>query len=354
MDRVCFLDLNETEIRSYTMSVKGKSYTLEGRKDIPVSDLDRLQTNTICGDADVAYLSLPLASLNFRLLDLPFRDEEKIQGVLPHELDGVLLGGIETVVFDSLKVRETDSANHILVAYIEKQRLGPILEKLSAIGLDPACVTSLELRYVVSDFAVEKLVSRVQIPDEARIALAMEEIARPTINLRRGEFSYVRDIEKRKKSLTVSAVLIAAILLVIAADFGYRFFALTREETLLRNEIRKSYLELFPDERNVINELHQTKAHLRELREREGVFGGVKPLNVLEKLSRIERDGARFTEVTIDGEKITVRGEATSFSDVQHLQERMQNHFADVSIADSSVSAQAKTLFTMTARDRGI
>lgn len=353
MDRVYFLDVKEAEMRSYVMSVSGKGYTLEGQRDIPVSDVDRLPADAVFGDADVAYLSLPLASFNFRLVDLPFRDEEKIQQVLPYELEGVVLGGIETVVFDSVIVGQTEKGSQILVAYIEKQRLRTILEKLSSLGIDPACVTSLELRHVLRGFAVERLVSPVRISDEERVSLAIEEIKKPTINVRRGEFSYARDIEKRKKSLTVTAILLAAILLVVASDVGYRYFSLHREENALKNEIRKSYLELFPDERNVVNELHQTKAHLKELRERQGIFGGVQPLGVLEKLALIERDGARFTEVTIDGEKITVRGEAGSFSGVQNLQAQMQKHFADVSIADSNVSARAKTLFTITARERG-
>lgn len=354
MNCISFLDLAETVLRSYVIRAKGKTYTLQGRKDISISDLDHLPSDTVPRDADVVYLSLPLSSLNFRLVDLPFREEEKIREVIPYELEGVILGGIETVVFDSVIVGKTETANQILVAYIEKQRLQTILEKLSTFGVDPACVTSLELRHVLGGFAVEKLVSPVLISDEERVALAIEEIKRPTINLRRGEFSYARDIEKRKKSLTVTAALLAAMLLVIAADFGYRFLSLNREEKALRDEIRQSYLELFPDERNIVNELHQTKAHLRALRERQDMFGGTKPLDVLETLSRIERDGARFTEVTIDGEKITVRGEAGSFSGVQNLQAQMLKHFADVTIADSSVSAQAKTLFTITARERGI
>ena len=46
----------------------------------------------------------------------------------------------------------------------------------------------------------------LNLDDNERIALAREEMRSPTINLRREEFAYTRDIEKTKRYFKTTAV----------------------------------------------------------------------------------------------------------------------------------------------------
>jgi type II secretory pathway component PulL len=262
------------------------------------------------------------------------------------------LGGPETVIFDAVIVGRTDSAHQVLAAYIEKNRLRTILDKFKVHGIDPVCITSLELRNALEGFSLSKLVPSLSIADDKRIALAIEEIKKPTVNFRRDEFSYTRDVERTTKSLKVTAVLCTLIILVMGADVLYRILSSKQEIVFLRSEIRKSYRELFPEEKNVMNELHQLKAHVRELQGREGIFVGIKPLNVFSELARIDREGARFHEMSIEKEKLFFRGEAGSLSAVQQLRDKMRAYFDEVDISDSKASAQGKALFTITAKER--
>jgi type II secretory pathway component PulL len=352
MNRIFFLDMREKALYRYTYEVKGNNYVRKEQKEFPLSDTYDLSIDSALDNRETTYLSLPVGNLNFRLIDLPFSDKERIREVLPFELDGMILGGAEAVIIDAVVVGKTDNGYQILAVYIEKNRLRTILEKLNVHGIDPACITSLELKHAMDGFSLSKLVLPVSITNEERIALAIEEIKNPTVDLRRNEFSYTRDVEKTKKSLKITAVLCTMIVLILSADILYRILSSSQEIALLRNEIRKSYLELFPEEKNIVNELHQIKSHIKELKGREGIFIGIKPLNVLSELAQIERDGARFNEVTIDREKLTFRGEAGSLSAVQQLQDKMRKYFDEVSISDSKAAAQGKTLFTITAQER--
>ena len=352
MSRICFLDFKDQELGKYTVEIRGNSYEIKEQQEFPLSDPYDLPADALSENMGTVYLSLPLSSLNFRVLDLPFSGKEQVREVLPFELDGMVLGGADGVIFDAVTVGMTGNTYQVLAVYIGKNRLREILAKLKVHGIDPVCITSLELKHVLTGFSLSKLVPPVFINNEERVALAMEEMKKPTVNLRRDEFSYTRDVEKTRKSLKVTAVLIIMILLILSADMLFRIISSNREIALLRNEIRKAYLEIFPGERTIVNELHQLKSHIKELKGKEDVFIGVKPLNVLSELAQIEREGARFNEVTIDRENITLRGEAGSLSTVQQLQEKLKKYFEEVAISDSRASVQGKMLFTITAKER--
>jgi type II secretory pathway component PulL len=113
-------------------------------------------------------------------------------------------------------------------------------------------------------------------------------------------------------------------------------------------------VELFPGEKNIVNENYQLKSHLKDLKNREEFLIGVKPLDVFMALAQIERDGARFYEVNIERGKLSFRGEAGSLSSVQQIRERLNKYFDDVSISASETSVQGTTAFTITARERKV
>jgi len=352
MSQVHFLDMTEGALHRYVFEVKGKNYTIRDQQQFSLSDSNDLPVNAMFKNSETTYLSLPISSLNFRVIGLPFSDRERIREVLPFELDGMILGGTDTVIFDAVIVGKTDSVYQVLAVYIEKNRLRKILDTLHMHGIDPAFITSLELKNALKGFSLSKLVPPVSLAGEERIVLAGEEMRDQTINLRRNEFSYVRDVEKVRRSLKVTAVLCAIIVFVMGADILFRILSSRQQTAWLRNEMRKSYLELFPEEKTVMNELHQLKAHIKELRGREEAFIGVKPLNVLSQLAQVERQGARFHEVTIERDKLIFRGESGSLSGVQELQEKLKKYFDEVSISDSKTSVQGTTVFSITAKER--
>lgn len=286
------------------------------------------------------------------MIDLPFSDKDRIREILPFELDGMILGGSENVVIDSIVTGTSDNKHQVLAVYLEKTVMRKILEKLKSYGAEPVFVTSIGLRPVLNDFTLTKLLSPVTPAEEDRIALAAEEIKSPTINLRRDEFSYTRDIERNRKSLRVTTILIILIALLLTGDAVFKIVSTRAEIVSVKNDMRKQYQEIFPGEKNVMNELYQLKSHMKELKGKEDVFIGVDPLDLLLKLSQVDRQGSVINEVTVDKTNITVRGEAQSLSEIQQVQNRLKNILDEVNIADSKSSAQGRMMFTITAKEK--
>ena len=352
MGRSVFLDLRETELNIYTFEpVQGKPELKDSRK-YPVTGRYDISVDFPTDGIENSYLSLPLSSLNFRVLDLPFSDKGRIKEVLPFELDGMILGGPESMVFDNVILGSSDNRYQILAVYVEKKILREVLGKLKSYNIDPVFVTSIELRDRLKDFAPEKLLPPVDTKEEDRAPLSFEEIKAPTINFRKEEFAFTRDIEKTRKSLRLTSVLAVLLALAISSDLLFNIITAKREAAYLKNEIRKQYMEIFPGEKNIMNELYQLKSHMKELKEKEDYFVGIAPLSVLYQLSMVDRQGSVFNEISVEKGNLVLKGEAPSLSAVQQLKGKLDGVFDGVNISDSKTSAQGNISFTITAKGK--
>jgi hypothetical protein len=352
MRKSLFIDIKEGGLDTYLFEIKQDKFEIKENKKYPMPEKYDFSLDGMTEDMENTYLSLPLSSLNFRVIDLPFTDKDKIREVLPFELDGMILGGSDEVIFDDVILSTSGDTCRVLAVYVEKPVMKNILGKLKSYHIDPVFVTSIELKNMLKDFSLAKLLAPSELEDGDRVALAVEEIKTSIINLRRNEFSYTRDIEKVKKSLKVTAVLLISLMLVLSSDILVKILSARHEITSLKNEMRKTYQEIFPQEKNIMNELYQLKAHMKELKNKEQFFIGVDPLTLLLKLSRIDRHGVIFNEIVADREKFIVKGEAPSLSDIQKIKIELERLFDEVNISDSKASAQGQMLFTITAKER--
>jgi hypothetical protein len=353
MSRRAFLDLKEKELSVYLQGKNGKPGFSPDVLTVSIDAEYSFSLDSRGGETE-SFLSLPLGLLDFRILELPFSDTKKLRELLPFEIDGLILGGSGSVVFDTVVLGRNNGNHRVLVGYIAKQTLRTILEKLKAAGLDPAVVTCLELSHVLAaaqDAEIAGLlISPPPMTAEDRMNAALREVEQPTLNLRRGEFAYTVDTEKTRKSFRRTIVLAALLLAVFLADMTTTIFSVKRENAQLKADIRQIYHGLFPGETKISDELYQLKAHLKELNERESSFVGVSPLGTLLGLSRFGRAGLSLSEVTMDRESVVLKGECLSLSDVQKYADTLGGGFSDVVIADTKPSAQNRILFTITAR----
>lgn len=302
-------------------------------------------------------LSLPLDLLDFRVLELPFSDASKIRELLPYELDSLVLGGTSSVVFDVHVLGESDGKSRVLVAFLSKETLRAILSGLKAAGLDPRTVTSVELSHALATATSEEdlmrlLTSPVTLEAEARLQAAVREVENPSINLRRGELAYTADTEKTKKSLKVTALLAILVLIMVLSDLSFMTISLHRKNQAIRNEMRSIYTSLFPHEKRITSETYQLEAHIKELKDREGSFTGISPLDTMLDLTHISRPGTKLTEITMDKDVIVLKGECPSLGDVQTIRDELAAVMNDVTISDTKPSSQNTTLFTLTGKLR--
>jgi type II secretory pathway component PulL len=351
MQTSIFLDFRENELCAYIFKTNGNRHDVQEVRRYPVSDKYDFTLDINTAGVENAYVSLPVHSLNFRVLELPFSDKDKIREVLPFELDGIILGGADGVIFDDA-VAVTADSKRILAVYIEKKEIRQLLAKLTSYGLDPVYITSLELRTILRDFTPEKLLAPVVVDDQERLKLAAEEMKAPVINLRRDEFAFTREIEKTRKSLRVTAVLFMVLALVLSVNLVFQIISVRNETASVKNDMRKQYQEMFPGEKNIMNELYQLKSHMKELKDKEDVFVGVKPLDLILKLSGVERQSVVFNEISEDKGNITLKGEAPSLSDVQKVKGSLESLFPEITISDSKSSAQGRMLFSITAKEK--
>jgi len=352
MAKSLFIDIGEKEVRTYLFDSKGNSYEIKETRKYPLSDNFDFSPDPAKDDIENAYVSLPKNSLNFRVIDLPFSDKNRIREILPFELDGMILGGPDKVVFDDIIVGTSENKHQVLAVYTGKSFIQEILAKLRSNKIDPVFITSLELRSRLADFTLPGLLSPIVLDDKERIALAIEEIKKPSINLRSGEFLYTRDINKARKSLRITAVFMLLLAIVLSVDLLLKILSTRSEIASLKNEIRKNYQEIFPGEKNIMNELYQLKSHMKGLKTKEDIFVGIHPLDSILKISQIELHGILFHEITAEKEKITMKGEALSLSEIQQVKGKLERLFDEVTISDSKSSAQGKMLFTITAREK--
>jgi hypothetical protein len=176
MAKALFIDITDKEINTYIFDFGQGRYELKENRKYPLTEKYDFPAEAIAGGFDNVYLSLPASLLNFRVLDTPFSDRERIREVLPFELDGIILGGTDKALFDDIIVGRMESKHQALAVYIEKSVVRDMLAKLNSCGADPVFITSLEVGKIVKDFSPEKLLLSLNLDDNERIEIGRAHV----------------------------------------------------------------------------------------------------------------------------------------------------------------------------------
>lgn len=361
MRPVILFDLGQDSLSVYTLDRDRKmvlnketvalSGPIAGSGHLPAEITTRLQ------ETDECCLSLPLGLLNFRIIEMPFADLRKLRELLPFELEGLIMSGVSSVVFDAVVLGGQDGKYRVLVAYISRDILRENLGQLKIYNADPRFAVSLELADLLQRNRGEDISGLLQespaLSESSLVETALREIAQPTFNFRRDEFAYTVDDRKQNKLIRTAAILLALIAVVFLADMAFVSLSLKRDNQSLRDGLRKTYQEVFPGDKKITDEVYQMKAHLKELKEKEVSFIGTSPLQVMLDLSKVVRPGIAFSEVTVESTLIVLKGECPSLGDVQKIKADLDPILLEVNISETKPSAaQGRTQFTMTAKGR--
>lgn len=347
------------DLKTDGLSIYGldkKKGTVLSRENIALSpgDVFPRDIKKSFGSSDDCYVSLPASLLNFRILELPFPDPKKIRDLLPYELDGLVLNGSASIVFDAFVIGGEAGAYKVLVAYLPKSALRDILTRLKAIDIDPKAVLSIELAHAVTlgseREVADFLLGSSLLSEDERAKICAKQIKSPSFDFRRDEFAFTADTAKKDKALKTAAALLMLLVLVVLADASLNVVHLKRENRSIRDGIRSAYQGLFPNEKKVTDEVYQLKAHLKELREKEASFSGVSALRTLMDLTKISRPGLSLTEVTVERDLVLIKGECPSMTDVQRTKTELEPVFGEVNISDTRPSSQGRTQFTIRAK----
>lgn len=303
------------------------------------------------------YLSLPAELLNFRLLELPFTDREKLSKVIPYELDSLILDRIDDIVYDFTVLESSENINKILVVYIDKKNIRGILERFKSIGVDIYVITSLELRHILEDkkeSMASSFINSEILSEENKIKTAISEIKENTINLRSGEFAYTRDMGKSSRMLKLMLILLICLVIVVNANLGFRIITLKNELSSLNQQMRGIYSTIFPEDKKIVDELYQMKSHMKNLKERADILIGIDPLDLIYNVARVKPKGIIFDEINLDREVITMKGEAISMSDIDTMKKSLSETYHNLSVSDINPISETRILFTLIIKDKSL
>jgi general secretion pathway protein L len=90
--------------------------------------------------ADQIVLSLPGDQVTTRVVTVPFQDPQKINQVLPFEIESLLPFDLDQVVISPAAVQLTPTGSRVLAVVLPKSRLTDLLELGAEAGIDPTVV----------------------------------------------------------------------------------------------------------------------------------------------------------------------------------------------------------------------
>ena len=314
---------------------------------------------------DEFYVSLPAAILDFRILNFPFSDKEKITKAIPLELDNYIMVGSEEIVFDSINLGGDDTSVEVLVAYARKDVLNHVLTQLARKNIDPRVITSIDLQTVVKTgegpdrqgfrgSIAEHLIGLQKWDQHQRIIAAGKELTEPTINLRIGQFAYRKDAERTGKALRITVILASLLALVVHASIMFQAIMTKKELATTTSDMRGSYSSLFPSDKKTIDVLNQLKSHIRGIEEKNDTLTGIATLQFLMDLSKRRESNTVYTDIQIEKNLIKMKAETSSMDDLSKIKMKLSEFLQDVSISDVKTTAHGKILFTVIAKGQSL
>ncbi len=350
--RTGFIDWTEGKLSLYVFEKKGRQYALVDTVSVTFEgELNQsLLTSIAKTNIEHIYLSVPSNLLSLRELTLPFSDTNKIRDTIPFEIEGILLGSTNDYSIDCLVKETSESGSLVLAACMEKSRLRDIIDMFSSVGLEPAAITSIDLR--LSGGNVDMLFESPVPGEEIRAEAAGEELTNLSINLRQGELAYKGDVDRIKKSLRTTGILVFILLMILGAYTATKFMSVKKETALLTNKMNTMYQDVFPEDTKIVDVVRQFKGNLNVLREKKTILGGAPVLDTLLNIANLKNKDITLSEFSVDREKTIIKGTAQSFENIDSLKNALLSSFAEVRVIDSTSSPDKKISFSIIMKEK--
>lgn len=162
-------------------------------------------------------------------------------------------------------------------------------------------------------------------------AMARELAFGEPVNLRRGALRFTKLRDNLRKKLRLTYALAAALLLLVVAEAGVRYFILQRDIASLNTSIRAIYKDVFPTRSKAVDEVSELKAEIKRL----GATGSEGVLVVLKKLTEAKGDDPReIYEIDFDGIQVTGRGYDRSAQGVNEFKTKASLQFGNFEVSE--------------------
>ncbi|MEC4677622.1 MAG: pilus assembly protein PilM [Nitrospirota bacterium] len=191
-----------------------------------------------------------------------------------------------------------------------------------------------------------------QVPEEEiapvyaqAFGLALQESEGPPINFRRGEFVFGKETIARRHRFVSLTMIVFFLLGLMGTDLYLHYQKKENRYQHLKGEVRMAFTEIFPNVRNVVNELAQTRTAISE-RQKTGAFLGLNERSPLQVLSDItlaipETITIDVFNLVIDDGSVRIQAQTDSFESVDRIRSALlaTNQFKQVEMSDAKVAA---------------
>lgn len=183
-------------------------------------------------------------------------------------------------------------------------------------------------------------------------ALAAAVADNSAINLRRGPLAYTAATEKLYQRLKVSMMLGCALVLLILAESGVRYYLVKRDLTSLDRTITGIYKEVFPTRKKAVDEVAELRSEIKRLE------GAKTSSNVLKLLSDVaQAKGENVTgiyETEVTGSEVRLKGDARSVQAASDLKTRTAAILEGAEVSETKSRPDGSVTFTLSGKMKGV
>ena len=171
------------------------------------------------------------------------------------------------------------------------------------------------------------------------------------LNLRRGALAYTAGNEKLYKRLRISMVLAAALVLLVFAESGVRYYLAQRDLASLDLTIKGIYKEIFPARKKPVDEVSELRSEIKRL---EGAKTSSNVLKFLKDIAEVKGDDVSgIYETEIDGSEVRLKGDARSFQAANDFKARAAQLVDGAEVSEIKSKADGSVTFTFRGKMKG-
>ncbi|WP_129127265.1 type II secretion system protein GspL [Geomonas oryzae] len=183
-------------------------------------------------------------------------------------------------------------------------------------------------------------------------ALAAAVADGSAVNLRRGPLAYTAATEKLYQRLKVSLILAAALVLLIFAESGVRYYLVKRDLTSLDRTITGIYKEVFPTRKKAVDEVAELRSEIKRL---EGAKTSSNVLKFLKDLSELKgEDVGGIYETEVTGNDVRLKGDAKSIQAASDFKGRAALLLEGAEVSETKSRADGSITFTLSGKIKGV
>ncbi len=172
------------------------------------------------------------------------------------------------------------------------------------------------------------------------------------INLRRGALAYTAGTEKLYQKLRVTMILAAALVLLIFAESGVRYYLVKRDLASLEGTIAGIYKEVFPGRKKAVDEVSELRSEIKRL---EGAKTSSNVLKLLKDLAEAKgEDVAGIYETEVTGSEVRLKGDAKSFQAANDFKARVAAVLDGAEVSDTKSRPDGSVTFTLSGTMKGV